>query len=157
MESGELVSDDIIIEMLKNRLNKDDIRGGYIMDGFPRTRNQAEALSAMTVNREIAVYLKVNEEVVVKRLLSRLTCESCGDIYSTESNPPKVEGICDECGGKLIQRTDDNEETIRKRIEVYKEQTEPAIDYYRQKGVLHEIDASQSIDDVYSSILGVIN
>ncbi|MCP5050125.1 MAG: adenylate kinase [bacterium] len=157
MESGELVSDEIIIEMLKNRLAKDDIDGGYIMDGFPRTRNQAEALSRMTVDKEIAIYLNVDENVVVKRLLSRLTCSSCGAIYSTDHNPPKVAGICDTCGGTITQRSDDNEETIRKRIRVYREQTEPAIDFYRQKGVLREIDASRPIAEVFETIVGVLN
>ena len=135
MEKGELVSDATIIELLKNRLTKNDIGDGYIMDGFPRTLEQGRALSSMEVDEEIAIYLNIaNEDVVVKRLLSRLTCSQCGAIFSRENNPPKKPGICDLCGGEIKQRADDNEETVRNRIQVYRAQTEPAINYYKDKG-----------------------
>jgi adenylate kinase len=158
MEKGELVSDEIIIDMLKKRLAGDDIHGGYIMDGFPRTRSQAEALSRMPVDKEVVIYLKIgDEDVIVRRILSRLTCSSCGDVYNIEANPPKKEGICDECGGILKHRSDDNEETIRQRMRVYRDQTEPVFDFYRGRGALHEIDALDSIEDVFESIKGVLN
>jgi adenylate kinase len=151
MEKGELVPDITIIRILKKRLNQDDIAqaNGYIMDGFPRTRPQAEELSRMEADREVAIYLNiVHEDVVVGRLLSRLTCSDCGAIFNTENNPPQKTGQCDFCAGPLRQRADDNEETIRKRIGVYRQQTQPVIDYYREKGRLHEIDASGSVEDV---------
>ncbi|NIM14779.1 MAG: adenylate kinase [Candidatus Aminicenantes bacterium] len=151
MEAGELVPDKTIIEILKKRLNQNDIvrANGYIMDGFPRTRPQAEELSRMEVDHEMAIYLNiVDEDVVVKRLMSRLTCSNCGAIFNVENNPPQKAGQCDFCAGPLRQRADDNEETIRKRIRVYRQQTQPVIDYYREKGLLHEIDASGSVEDI---------
>ena len=159
METGELVSDDIVIELLKNRLKQDDIVGGYIMDGFPRNRHQAEELSRMEADREVVIYLEVNEDVVIQRLLSRLTCSVCGAIFNLLSDTPKQAGKCDECGGALIQRADDNEETIRNRIRVYKEQTQPVIDYYLgkgQEGSFHQIDASKPVDEIFAEIEGVL-
>ena len=159
MEKGELVSDDIVIELLKNRLQQKDIVNGYIMDGFPRNRYQAEALSRMEADREAVIYLQVNEEVVVRRLLSRLTCSGCGAIFNLLSDTPKQAGKCDECGGILIQRADDNEETIRNRIRVYKEQTQPVIDYYLEKdqeGSFQQIDASKPAEEIFAEIEGVL-
>jgi adenylate kinase len=159
MEKGELVSDDIVIELLKNRLKQEDIVNGYIMDGFPRNRRQAEELSRMETDREVVIYLQVNEDVVIQRLLSRLTCSVCGAIYNTLSDTPEQAGKCDQCGGALIQRADDNEETIRNRISVYKEQTQPVIDYYLekgQKGSFHQIDASKPAAEIFAEIEGVL-
>lgn len=161
MEKGELVPDEIIIEILKNRLMEKDIEeaNGYITDGYPRTRHQAEELSRMPVHSEVAIYLDiVDENVVVRRLLSRLTCTDpeCGAIFNLEENPPKQAGKCDDCNSPLKQRADDNEETIRNRISVYKEQTRPVIDYYREKGCLHEIDASASIEDIFEQITRIV-
>jgi adenylate kinase len=159
MEKGELVSDDIVIDLLKNRLQQEDIVNGYIMDGFPRNRYQAEALSRMETDREVVISLQVNEDVVIQRLLSRLTCSVCGAIFNLLSDTPKQAGKCDECGGALIQRADDNEETIRNRIRVYKEQTQPVIDYYLEKGqegFFHQIDASKSVDEIFAEIEGVL-
>jgi adenylate kinase len=159
MEKGELVSDEIVIELLKNRLRQDDIIIGYIMDGFPRNRYQAQELSRIKTDREVVIYLQVNEEAVVRRLLSRLTCSHCGAIFNTLNDPPKQAGKCDECGGALIRRADDNEETIRNRIGVYKAQTQPVIDYYLEKGqegLFHKIDASKPADEVFAEIEGVL-
>jgi adenylate kinase len=156
MEKGELVSDDIVLGLLKNRLQQDDIVGGYIMDGFPRNPHQAAELSGMKVDREVVIFLDVNEDVVVERLLSRLTCSNCGEIFNLLSNPPQQEGKCDECGGNLIRRSDDNEETIRNRIQVFRKKTQAVIDYYREKGSFHRIDASDSVADVLATIKGVL-
>lgn len=159
MEKGELVSDEIIIELLKNRLKQDDIVSGYIMDGFPRNRHQAEELSRMETDREVVIYLQVNENIVVQRLLSRLTCSGCGAIFNILNDPPKQAGICDHCGGTLIQRADDNEKTIRNRISIYKAQTQPVIDYYLeigQEGSFHQIDASKPVDEIFAQIEGVL-
>jgi adenylate kinase len=155
MEKGELVPDKTIIRILKKRLNQDDIEqaNGYIMDGFPRTRPQAEELSRMETDHEVVIYLNIiDEDVVVRRLMSRLTCSSCGAIFNVENNPPKKAGQCDFCAGPLRQRADDNEDTIRNRISVYKQQTQPVINYYREKGLLHEIDASGPAEDVGKKI-----
>ena len=160
MEAGELVPDKIIVDLLKRRLNRGDIENGYITDGFPRTIYQAEELSGMPVHKEVAIYLDIpDESVVVRRLLSRLTCTDpeCGAIFNLEENPPKQAGRCDDCGKPLKQRADDNEETIRNRISVYKEQTQPVIDYYREKGSLHEINALGTIEDVFEEITQLIN
>ena len=156
MEKGELVSDDIVLSLLEKRLKKGDIIDGYILDGYPRTRSQAEALSRMPVDREIVIYLEVDEEVVVKRLLSRLTCSACGEVFNTLSDRPRLEGKCDRCGGRLMQRSDDNENTIRNRIAVYKEKTHPVIDYYREQGSLLEIDAALPIEAVFAAVKGVL-
>lgn len=159
MEAGELVPDKTIIEILKKRLDQNDIvrANGYIMDGFPRTRPQAEELSRMEVDHEVAIYLNiVDEDVVIRRLMSRLTCSNCGAIFNVENNPPKKTGQCDFCAGSLQQRADDNEETIRNRISVYKQQTQPVIDYYREKDLLHEIDASGSVEDVGEKLTQVV-
>jgi len=160
MEKGELVSDDIVLELLKNRLKQKDIINGYIMDGFPRNRSQAEALSRIETGREVVISLQVNEDVVIRRLLSRLTCSACGAIFNLLSDTPKQAGKCDECGGTLIQRADDNEETIRNRIRVYKEKTQPVIDYYLEKGQegsFYQIDASKSVEEIFAEIEGVLS
>lgn len=156
MDKGDLVSDDIIIKMVKNRVEQRDISTGYIMDGFPRTLDQAKELSQLGVDREIVIFLKVDEDAVVERLVSRLTCRNCGGIFNIKNKPPKREGICDECGGKLERRKDDNEETIRNRISVYKEQTEPVIGYYRNRGLLYEVDADRTVDEIFADIKRII-
>jgi len=158
IDKGELVPDQVMIDLLKQRLSRPDIEKGYIIDGFPRTTYQAEALSNMTVQKEVVIYLKVgSEDTIVKRMLSRLTCSQCGAIYNIQQNPPKVESRCDICNGTIKQRSDDNSETVRKRIAVYREQTKPVINYYREKGVLHEIDASRSVEEVFNSIAGILS
>ena len=158
MEKGQLVPDETIIDILEKRLKQGDIKNGYIMDGFPRTKHQAETLSRMEAAGETAIYLRiVHEDVVVKRLLSRLTCSQCGAIFNMENNPPKTPGVCDLCGGAIKQRADDNEQTVRSRINVYREQTEPVIDYYKNKGILHEVEASGSVEKVFEAIEEVLN
>lgn len=157
ISKGQLVSDDIIIQMVRNRLEQVDMKD-YIVDGFPRTIVQADALSGMPADEEIAFYLKVGSpEVVVNRVLSRLTCVECGAIYTARNNPPERAMECAKCGGIAKPRTDDTEEVIRKRIQVYRDQTKPVIEYYRQRGLLREIDASQNIDDVFEVIKGIIS
>ncbi len=153
---GELVSDDIIIGMVKNRVKQKDIAAGYIMDGFPRTIDQARELSKLKVDFEVAIFLKVDEQVVIDRLTSRLTCKNCGAIFNVKNKPPQQEDICDVCGGVLETRMDDNEETIRNRIEVYKKQTGPVIDYYRELGTLYEIDAGIPVGKIFAAIQGIL-
>jgi adenylate kinase len=157
ISKGELVSDETIIAILKKRLQHGDIGDGYIMDGFPRTKHQAEVLSGMSVDEEVVLYMKVGKpDVIVKRLVARLTCPHCDAIYNLENNPPRVEGKCDMCNGDLRQRSDDNEDTVLRRLNIYRRETKPVIEYYRKKGVLTVIDATANIDDVYKQIANVL-
>lgn len=150
MDAGKLVSDELIIDMMRGRLQEDDAKEGFMLDGFPRTINQAEALSKlldeMSLKLDAVVLLDVSDETVVGRLTSRRVCSACGAIYNTVAHPTKVEGVCDQCGGKVIQRDDDKEDVIRNRLKVYHEQTAPITDYYAGKGLLHKVDATSEKD-----------
>ena len=145
MEKGELVPDDIVVRMVIDRLDRPDAQEGFILDGFPRTLIQAQALENELADRDrpLTAVLKfvIPDEVAVKRLAGRRTCRRCQRTYNVEFKPPRVEGICDVCGGELIQRRDDREETVRHRLEVYHRDTEPLEFYFWERGLLHEIDA----------------
>jgi adenylate kinase len=146
MEKGELVPDSLTVELVRERLAKPDAQQGYILDGFPRTVAQADALGKFQ-RIDAAINFKIGDELVIRRLSGRRVCRSCGAIYHIENMPPKVEGTCDACGGELYIRDDDKIESIKNRLRVYKEQTEPLIAYYREKGLLQEIDSSKSPQD----------
>lgn len=152
MTSGKLVPDDVIINMMKARLVEPDCKEGFMLDGFPRTIAQAEALDKMLAELGIAldavVSLEIDDEVVVSRLTSRRVCKQCGEIYNTIGKPCRVEGVCDKCGGEVIQRADDNESTIRNRLSVFHEQTALLIEYYKQAGLLVSVDATAGKDSV---------
>ena len=152
MDAGKLVPDQVIIDMMEARLKENDCIAGFMLDGFPRTLPQAEALGKLLdklgMKLDAAVELEIEDEVVVKRLTSRRVCKACGEIYNTVLKPAKVEGVCDKCGGEVIQRDDDKEEVIRKRLSVFHEQTAPIVDYYGAQGVLLKIDASVAKDAV---------
>ena len=160
IDEGELVPDEVTIGIVRNRLEEDDCEDGFILDGFPRTINQAEALKEIMaeLNKELdlALYIKVPEQELIKRLSGRRVCENCGATYHVEFNPPTEEGICDKCGGNLIQRSDDKEETVKNRIEVNKEKTEKLIKYYKDEGILNTIESSGGIDKVFSKVTSVI-
>jgi adenylate kinase len=157
MDKGQLVPDDVTIQMVKERLAQPDAQNGALLDGFPRTVEQAKALDAMLAERgekvKIALYIKVSPETLLARLAGRWVCRGCGGVYHMLYNPPAQEGVCDECGGELYQRSDDTPETQRRRIEVYMEETAPLIDYYQQKGLLAEVDGEQGIDEVYAQLI----
>jgi adenylate kinase len=138
LKSGVLVPDDITLETVKNRLSEPDCKKGFIFDGFPRTLKQAEGLEKIT-KLDYVINLVVPDWVLIKRLSLRVTCEKCGEIYNLGYLKPKIEGICDKCGGRLIQRDDDKEEAIKKRLREYEEKTKPLIDYYKNKGILLNI------------------
>jgi adenylate kinase len=161
MDKGALVPDEVIIGVMKERLAKDDVTNGYILDGFPRTLGQAEALSKLLNEMHqpltAAVALTVSADEVVKRLSGRRTCKECGTGYQVEFNPPKQEGVCDKCSGALYQRDDDNEKTIRQRLSVYKEQTSPLIEYYSERGLLKEVEGVGSIDEIFERTCSLIN
>lgn len=138
MNKGILVPDDITIKILKNRISQEDCKNGFILDGFPRTRAQAEALEDITKINAV-INLVVPHEVLIFRLSSRVTCKKCAEIYNLRTLKPKQEGICDKCGGELYQREDETPEGIKKRLEEYANKTAPLIDYYRNKGILQDV------------------
>ena len=153
---GDLVPDGIIIDLIKARVARDDVRNGYIMDGFPRTIEQARELSKIAVDQELCIMLQVDEAAVVERLLSRWTCKNCQAIFNEQNKKPARAGVCDECGGELYRRSDDNAESISKRIAVYNRETLPVINYYREKEILSEVESSGSISDVFARIEEVL-
>ncbi|MGC9109010.1 MAG: adenylate kinase [Caldimicrobium sp.] len=160
MDKGQLVPDEIILDMVKERLSQPDCQKGFILDGFPRTVAQAEALDKlleeMGKKLDFALALIVPDELLVERLTGRRTCKSCGMMYHIKYKPPKVDNKCDVCGGELYQRPDDNEETVRNRLKVYHESTAPLIEYYRKKGILREIDGSKSIEEITQQIIQIL-
>ena len=137
-DRGVLVPDDIIIKLLEERLKKPDCKEGFILDGFPRTINQAEALEKIA-KIDLVINLKVPDDIIITRLSNRLICSKCGAIYNLLTLKPKKEGVCDKCGGKLYRREDDRPEVIRERLNIYRKQTEPLIDYYTKKGLLRNV------------------
>ncbi len=157
MESGGLVPDELVIELVRQRLSGGDLNGGYVLDGYPRTLSQAEALSAIAIASEKAVFIEVAEAEAVQRLLARLTCSSCGAIFNQLTRPPKNAGICDICHGRVEKRADDNEEAVRQRFRVYTERTLPVIEYYDRRGSLVRIDGSGAAAVVYEKLKGLIS
>jgi len=137
-ERGELVPDEIIIDMLAKRLSKSDAQRGFILDGFPRTLKQAEYLEKIS-GVDLVINLNVPDEIIIQRLSNRLICKRCGAIYNRLTLKPKVDGICDKCGGELYQREDDRPEVIQERLNVYRRDTKPLIEYYRRKGILRDV------------------
>lgn len=150
MESGELVPDDITVAVLKERLARGDTGRGFILDGFPRTVNQAEALSEIA-SMDKVLNLVIADEIIIRRLSGRRVCGSCGAVYHVEHIKPKKSGICDRCSGNLITRDDDKPEAVRTRLVVYKEKTEPLIQYYRDLGILADVDASGTPEEVFAA------
>jgi adenylate kinase len=148
MKAGDLVSDDLIMGIMEERLKQDDCKAGYLLDGFPRTIPQAAALKVllekMGEKLDFAVEIDVPRDVILDRLTTRRTCSSCGEIYNVKSNPPKVEGVCDKCGGAVVQRDDETEEAISNRLNVYNAQTAPLVDFYKNEGMLLSVQATSS-------------
>ena len=158
VDDGELVPDEIILGIIKEELTGKS--EGFIFDGFPRTLAQAEGLdgilSELGLNIDYVISLKVADEAIIDRLVSRRLCKSCGFEFNLKTRPPKVEGVCDRCGGELFQRTDDTVEVINNRLSVYREKTEPIEDYYRKKGILVEIDGGKGFAEVFGSIAEMV-
>jgi adenylate kinase len=157
MDSGELVPDEVVIGIIRERLGEPDTAGGFMLDGFPRTLDQATALDEMLSSARRALrfvlLIDVPEEELVQRLAGRRACRSCGRGYNVVFDPPRVEGVCDVCGGDLFQRDDDNEETVRNRLAVYRSQTEPLVGYYRDKGILATVyGGGRTPDQVFADV-----
>ncbi len=161
MDKGELVPDEVVIGIVKERLAQPDCERGFILDGFPRTLKQAEALDKILdeLGKKIdaVINVAVPEEEIVKRIVNRRTCKKCGAVYHLIYNPPKEPGKCDKCGGELYQRDDDKEETVKERLRVYKAQTEPLIDYYSKKGLVYNVDGTKSIEGVFEEIEKILD
>lgn len=163
IDEGHLVPVELVGAIIKNRLSADDCKNGYILDGYPRSLEQAEMLveinSAIDKNENVdfrAIYFKTDISVLISRIVNRRSCPKCGEIYNLKFKPPVKENTCDKCGSTLTQRKDDNEETAKERFETYFHETAPLIDYYNAKGVLKEINADGSIDEVWQRLLDVV-
>jgi adenylate kinase len=147
VDNGKLVPDHIVIDMVHERLAEDDCKNGYILDGMPRTIPQAEALEEAGIEIDAAISLEISDEAIIKRMTGRRVCADCGASYHLVNIPPKVEGTCDKCGGKLIARKDDEPEIIRARLEIYHRETEPLKDFYATRGKLHQIASGGSAEE----------
>lgn len=164
IDKGNLVPVELVGSIIRDRLAADDCKHGYILDGYPRSVEQADMLEK--INADIngadesdfrAIYFDLDQDILISRIVNRRSCPKCGEIYNIKFKPTKVEGICDKCGTELVQRKDDNEETAKARFETYFRETAPLIDYYKNKGVLKTINAEGSIDEVWERLLEVIN
>lgn len=160
MDQGLLVPDELVVDLVVDRVNQEDCKNGYVLDGFPRTIPQAEALTdaleKLGQRIDYAIDVDVPDENIVRRMGGRRACVGCGATYHIEYAPTKKEGICDTCGGELILRDDDKPETVQKRLDVYHEQTQPLIDYYTKAGILRTVDGTVDIDDVFQAIVDIL-
>ncbi|MBW2061678.1 MAG: adenylate kinase [Deltaproteobacteria bacterium] len=160
MDAGKLVPDEVVIGIIDNRLKENDCQKGYMLDGFPRTVAQAEALDKILSSRnsgiDHVISIDVPREDLLARLTGRRTCRQCGQGYHVIFDPPKKEGVCDKCSGELYQRDDDNEATVASRLEVYANQTQPLIDYYQNKGLLRPVNGQGKIQEIFDRIVGVL-
>ena len=160
MDKGELVPDELVIELIMDRFAQDDCVNGYVLDGFPRTIPQAEeldkALKSVNDNLDYAIDVEVPDDNIINRMSGRRACVNCGATYHIVHNPPKVENECDTCNGELILRDDDKPETVKNRLDVYHTQTEPLLKYYTEKGILYTVDGTQDMDTVFDSICKIV-
>ena len=160
MDSGALVPDEVVVGIVEERIGKPDCAEGYILDGFPRTVAQADSLTVMLRNKgagvDHVIAITVDNEELLKRITGRRTCKGCGAGYHVLYDPPKQADVCNECGGELYQRDDDREETMRRRLEVYEEQTSPLIAYYTDRNLLRTVDGMGDIDDIQRKLIGLI-
>lgn len=161
MDVGELVPNEVVIGIMKERMAKPDCRSGYILDGFPRSLKQAESLNAMlkelSQDLSAVINFSIPDENVISRLTGRRVCKACGAPYHVKFNPPLKEGVCDRCQGELYQRDDDNEETVKNRLGVYRRDTEPLVNYYKSLGLLYDLKGWGDIEDVFSDLCSLID
>ncbi len=160
MDQGLLVPDELVVDLVVDRVAQDDAKNGYVLDGFPRTIPQAkaldEALAKLGEKVDYAINVEVPDENIIRRMSGRRACVSCGATYHLVHIPPKKDGICDTCGSELILRDDDKPETVKKRLDVYHEQTQPLIDYYKESGILKEVDGTVDMADVFAAIVEIL-
>ncbi len=160
MDQGLLVPDELVVELVADRIQQDDCKNGFVLDGFPRTIPQAEALDAalekINEKMDYAIDVDVPDENIITRMSGRRACLNCGATYHIVSIPTKVEGICDRCGSQVVLRDDDKPETVKKRLEVYHEQTQPLIDYYKKKEILKTVNGVQPMEDVFKAIVEIL-
>lgn len=160
IDRGQLVPDEVVVKLIEERIELEDCSSGFILDGFPRTVSQADSLEGLlsAKNKKISkvVVFEIDDELLVNRLSGRRTCESCGAMYHIRERKSAVESVCDRCGGKLVQRTDDNEATIKKRLQIYHSQTSPLIEYYSKLGIVNKIEASRSVSSVFSDLNNIL-
>ena len=160
MDQGLLVPDELVVDLVMDRFAQDDCKNGYVLDGFPRTIPQAEALDAALEKAgakiDYAINVEVPDENIIRRMSGRRACVACGATYHIVHIPPKAEGVCDTCGKELILRDDDKPETVKKRLDVYHEQTQPLIDYYTENGALVEVDGTVDMEDVFNAIVKIL-
>ena len=154
MDAGQLVPDDLMVQLIRREIDQGN--QAFILDGFPRTLPQADALDTMLEEAGLSLdgvlFFEADDDVLVNRICGRISCGSCGAVFHRDNNPPRQEGICDKCGEKLVTRPDDTEKVVRNRLQVYKQETEPLAEYYNKKGLLHRVDGSQTVHDVYVSL-----
>jgi len=160
MDSGQLVPDDVVIGIVEEKLKDKECIKGWILDGFPRTLQQAQALNRILTGTRTPIghvlNLEVDEEKIIKRISGRRSCESCQSAYHIYFNLPKKDGVCDSCGGRLIQRNDDKEETVRERLKVYQEKTQPLVNYYSERSLLKKVEADDDIENVFTRICSLV-
>ena len=160
MDQGALVPDELVVDLVVDRVAQDDAKKGYVLDGFPRTIPQAEALDAALAKLndkvDFAIDVDVPDENIIDRMAGRRACVACGGTYHIKFNPTNVENVCDACGGQLILRDDDQPETVKKRLDVYHEQTQPLIEYYSKKGILKSVDGTQDMANVFDCIVEIL-
>lgn len=160
MDAGGLVPDELVVDLVADRLTWDDTKNGFVLDGFPRTIPQAEALTKaltdMGTKLDVAIDIEVPDQAIIDRMGGRRACVSCGATYHIVNIPPKKEGFCDKCGNELILRDDDKPETVKHRLDVYHEQTQPLIEYYKTMGSLKEVDGTVAMDDVFAQIAAIL-
>lgn len=160
MDKGFLVPDELVVDLVVDRIGNEDCKKGYVLDGFPRTIPQAEALDKALEEKhdrvDYAINIEVSDEDIIHRMSGRRACLNCGGTYHVDYNPPKLDQVCDVCQGELILRDDDKPETVKKRLDVYHEQTQPLIEYYEAKNILKNIDGTKHMDEVFSDIKAII-
>ena len=156
MDAGKLVPDEVVIGIIKDRLSNDDCKNGFILDGFPRTIPQAEALDEMGVQIDKVIDIEVKDDVIINRLSGRRVCENCGRPYHIESLKPKVDGVCDDCNGALVQRKDDQIDTIKNRLDIYHRETEPLVNYYKSQGKLKVVEGKDTVKETTEAVFKAI-
>ncbi|MBQ6207482.1 MAG: adenylate kinase [Oscillospiraceae bacterium] len=156
MDAGQLVPDEVIIGIISERLQEDDCKNGYILDGVPRTIAQAEAIEKAGITFDAVVSIEISDETIMNRMSGRRVCESCGASYHVVAVPPKQEGVCDRCGGKLVQRKDDAPETVKSRLDVYHQETEPLKAFYEKRGLLKTVENQKTVEATTAAILKVL-